>query len=80
MICLNVTENELPRSFSLEEGSFKSSTPAEKHLDESVNASIPPLVIVPSEPSHAGPSHPPKPAGVNILLDQMAQILATAFR
>ena len=28
----------------------------------------------------AGPSRPPYPAGVNIPLDQMAQILATAFR
>ena len=50
---------------------------AEEHIDESVNVPIPPPV--PSEPSQAGPSHPPKPAGVNILLEQMAQILATTF-
>ena len=47
-------------------------------LDESVNVPIPPPV--PSEPSQAGPSHPPDPVGVNIPLDQMAQILATVFR
>ena len=52
--------------------------PVEEHIDESVNVPIPPLV--PSEPSQAGPSRPPEPAGVNIPLDQMAQILATAFR
>ena len=58
----------------------QSSAPAEEHLDESVNVSIPPLVLVPSEPSHAGPSHPSKPTGDSIPLDQMAQILATTFR
>ena len=50
---------------------------AEEHIDESVNVPIPPPV--PSEPSQAGPSCPLEPAGVNILLDHMAQILATAF-
>ena len=50
----------------------------EEHIDEYVNVLIPPPV--PLEPSQAGPSHPPKPAGVNIPLDQMAQILTTAFR
>ena len=54
------------------------SAPVEEHIDESVNVPIPPPI--PSEPSQAGPSHPPKPAGVNIPLDHMAQILATAFR
>ena len=49
----------------------------EEHIDESVNVPIPPPV--PSEPSQAGPSHPPEPARVNIPLDQMAQILATTF-
>ena len=53
------------------------SAPIEEHIDESVNVPIPPPV--PSEPSQAGPSHPPEPVGVNIPLDQMAQILATAF-
>ena len=53
------------------------SAPIEEHIDESVNVPIPPPV--PSKPSQAAPSHPPEPAGVNILLDQMAQILATAF-
>ena len=53
------------------------SAPTEKHIDESVNVPIPPPV--PSEPSQAGPSHPPEPAGVNIPLDQMAQILVIAF-
>ena len=43
------------------------STPTEEHIDESVNVPIPPPV--PSEPSQAGPSHPPEPAGVNIPLD-----------
>ena len=47
-------------------------------MDEFVNVPIPPPV--PSEPSQAGPSRPPEPAGVNIPLDQMAQILATVFR
>ena len=54
------------------------SAPVEEHIDESVNVPIPPPV--PSEPSRAGPSHTPEPVGVNIPLDQMAQILATAFR
>ena len=54
------------------------SAPVEEHIDESVNVPIPPPI--PSEPSHAGPSRPPKPAGVFIPLDQMAQILATTFR
>ena len=54
------------------------SAPAEEHIDEYVNVSIPPHV--PLEPSQAGPSHLPEPAGVNIPLDQMVQILATAFR
>ena len=54
------------------------SAPIEEHIDESVNVPIPPPV--PSEPSQAGSSHPPEPAGVNIPLDQMAQNLATAFR
>ena len=53
------------------------SAPTEKHMDESVNVPIPPPV--PSEPSQVGPSHPPKPAGVNIPLDQMAHILTTTF-
>ena len=53
------------------------SAPVEEHIDESVNVPIPPPI--PSEPSQAGPSHPPEPAGVNIPLDQMAQILATTF-
>ena len=51
---------------------------SEEHMDESVNVPIPPPVT--SEPSQAGPSLPPKPAGVNIPLDQMAQMLAKAFR
>ena len=54
------------------------SAPVEEHIDESVNVPIPPPV--PSEPSQAGPPHPLEPAEVNIPLDQMAQILATAFR
>ena len=49
-----------------------------EHIDESINVHIPPHV--PSEPSQAGPSHPLEPAEVNIPLDQIAQILATAFR
>ena len=53
------------------------SAPIEEHIDESVNVPIPPPV--PSEPSQAGPSRPPELAGVNIPLDQMAQILAIAF-
>ena len=56
----------------------ESSALIEEHMDESVNVPIPPPF--PLEPSQVGPSHPPKPAGVNIPLDQMAQILATAFR
>ena len=51
---------------------------AEEHIDEYVNVPIPPPI--PSEPSQAGPSRPLEPPGVNIPLDQMAQILATAFR
>ena len=54
------------------------SAPAEEHIDEYVNVPIPPSI--PSEPSQARPSHPLEPAGVNIPLDQMAQILATTFR
>ena len=54
------------------------SAPVEEHIDESVNVPIPPPV--PSEPSQAGPSHPSEPTRVNIPLDQMAHILATAFR
>ena len=54
------------------------STPIEEHIDESVNVPIPPHV--PSKPSQEGPLHPPDPVGVNIPLDQMAQILTTAFR
>ena len=53
------------------------SAPIEEHMDESVNVPIPPPV--PSEPSQAGPSRPLEPAGVNIPLDQMAQILAITF-
>ena len=53
------------------------SAPIEEHIDESVNVPIPPPV--PSEPSQAGPLHPLEPTGVNIPLDQMAQILAKAF-
>ena len=54
------------------------SAPAEEHMDEFVNVPIPPPV--PSEPSQVGPSRPPKSAGVNIPLDQMAHILAIALR
>ena len=54
------------------------SAPVEEHMDEYVNVLIPPSV--PLEPSQAGPSRSLEPAGVNIPLDQMAQILATAFR
>ena len=54
------------------------SAPVKEHIDESVNVPIP--LPVPSEPLQEGPSHPPEPAGVNIPLDQMAQILATTFR
>ena len=50
---------------------------AEEHIDESVNVPIP--SHVPLEPSQVGPSRPPEPAGVNIPLDQTAQILATTF-
>ena len=49
----------------------------EEHIDESINVPIPPPI--PSEPSKAGPSRPLEPAGVNILLHHMAQILAIAF-
>ena len=45
----------------------KSSASVEEHMDESVNVPIP--LLVPSEPSQAGPSRRPKPAGVNIPLD-----------
>ena len=51
---------------------------AEEHIDEFVDVPIP--TPVPSEPSQVGPSRPPELAGVNIPLDQMDQILATAFR
>ena len=51
--------------------------PIQEHIDEYVNVPIPPPV--PSEPSQAGPSHPPEPTEVNIPLDQMDQILAIAF-
>ena len=54
------------------------SAAVEEHIDESVNVPIPPPV--PLKPSQAGPSRLPEPAGVNIPLDRMAQILATAFR
>ena len=50
----------------------------EEHIDEYVNVPIPPPV--PLEPSQVGPSRPPEPAGVNIPLNYMAQILATTFR
>ena len=53
------------------------SAPIDEHIDEAVKVPIPPPV--PSEPSQAGPSHPPVPAGVNIPLDQMTQMLAIAF-
>ena len=53
------------------------SAPVEEYMDESVNVPIPPPVL--SEPSQAGPSRPLEPTGVNIPLDQMAQMLATAF-
>ena len=56
----------------------ESFAPAKEHMNEFVNVPIPPPV--PSEPSQAGSSLPPELVGVNILLDQMAQILATAFR
>ena len=54
------------------------SAPAEEHIDESVNVPVPPPY--PSKPSHAKPSHPLEPVGVNIPLDQMAQNLDTTFR
>ena len=54
------------------------STPVEEHIDGSVNVPIPPSF--PSEPSQARPLHSREPAGVNIPLDRMAQILATTFR
>ena len=50
----------------------------EEHIDESVNVPIPPPV--PLEPSQAGPSRPLELEGVTIPLNQMAQILVTAFR
>ena len=56
----------------------KLSTPVEEQIDESVNDPIPPPI--PLEPSQAGPSRPLEPAGVNMPLDQMAQILAATFR
>ena len=49
------------------------SAPVEEHMDESVNVPIPPPI--PSKPSQARPSRPLEPAGVNIPLDQMAQML-----
>ena len=58
-------------------GPAELSAPIEEHIDESVNVPIPPPVS--SEPSQARPSHPLKPTRVNILLEQMAQILATTF-
>ena len=54
------------------------SAPVEEHIDEYVNVPIPPPF--PLEPSQAGPSRPLEPAGVNIPIDQMTQILATVFR
>ena len=54
------------------------SAPAEEHIDEYVN--VPILPPVHSEPSQAGPLRPLEPTGVNIPLDQMAQILAITFR
>ena len=54
------------------------SASVEEQIYESVNVPIPPPF--PSEPSQAGPSRPLESAGVNIPLDQMAQILATAFQ
>ena len=54
------------------------SAPVKEHIDESIN--VPILSPVPLEPSQAGLSRPLEPAGVNIPLDQMAQILATSFR
>ena len=54
------------------------SASVEENLDEFVNVPITPLV--PLEPSQVGISYPPVPAEVNIPLDQMAQILAIAFR
>ena len=77
MICLNFTENASSRPSSQEECSAELSAQVEEHMDESVNVPIPPPS--PSEPSQAGPSLPPEPAGVNMPLDQMAQMLATAF-
>ena len=50
------------------------SAPVEEHMDESVNVPIPPPVL--SEPSQAGPSRPLESVGVNIPLDQMAQIFS----
>ena len=78
MICLNVTEMRRRGRPTKRRVPAELSAPSEEHIDESVNVPIPPPV--PSKPSHAGPSCPLEPAGVNISLDQMAQILATAFR
>ena len=78
MICLNVTENASSRPSSQEESSCRVVSSTEEYIDEYVNVPIPPPV--PSEPSQAGPSCLLEPAGVNIQLDQMAQILATTFR
>ena len=55
----------------------ESFAPTKEHMNESVNVPIP--LPIPSEPSQAEPSLHPELAGVNILLDRMAQILATAF-
>ena len=54
------------------------SAPTEEHIDENVN--VPILPPVHSEPSQEGPLRPLEPTGVNIPLDQMAQILAITFR
>ena len=54
--------------------------PAEEQIDESINVNVPIPPYVPSDPSQVRPSRPPEPVGINILLDQMAQILAIAFR
>ena len=78
MICLNGTKKKRCRGRPAKRRvPAELSASTEEHIDESVNVSIPPPV--PSEPSHAGPSHPSKPPRVNIPLDQMAQILAIAF-
>ena len=54
------------------------SAPVEEHMNEYVSVPIPPHV--PLEPSQARPSRPPEPTGVNVSLDQMAQMFATSFR